>query len=117
MQRDVLVVDDDQALLRLIGLILRAESYPVTLYSGPQEAIVFLEAEKPQLLILDLDMPELDGRTFYRLARSLGYSGPVILCSAFGAAAAQQELGAEASLAKPFDPDDLVALVARLVPA
>jgi len=48
----------------------------------------------------------IDGRDVYRAARAMGYRGPVIVCSAFGARDAQRELGAEAAISKPFDPAD-----------
>lgn len=57
---------------------------------------------------LDLQMPVVDGRTFYRELRARGHRMPVVILSAFGAHAAQRELGAAAAVAKPFEPDDLV---------
>ena len=56
-----------------------------------------------------------DGREFYRRARELGYTGPVLILSAYGALQAQLELGAEAASSKPFDPQDLAATVRGLV--
>ena len=53
-------------------------------------------------------MPKVDGRAFFYRARGAGYQGPVVVCSAWGAKAAQRELGADAALDKPFEPDDLV---------
>ena len=47
-------------------------------------------------------MPEMDGREFYRRVREAGYSGPIILVSAYDAEVARLELGAEAAISKPF---------------
>jgi DNA-binding response OmpR family regulator len=111
----VLVVDDDQALLRFISLTLRTEALDVETVARADEGLRRLESTHPRLIILDLSMPEMDGRTFYREARSIGYSGPIVICSAFGAEAAQRELGAEAALPKPFEPDALITLVRSFV--
>ena len=114
----VLIVDDDSSLLRLIAAILRMGGYLPLSAQGGAEGLAFLdESPQPDLVILDLQMPEIDGRTFYRRARLMGYPGPVLLCSAYGAESARRELGATAAIAKPFDPDDLLSCVATLVPA
>jgi DNA-binding response OmpR family regulator len=61
--------------------------------------------------LLDLDMPGMDGRTFYEQARAKGYRGPMLIFSAHGAAQAQHELGAQGFIEKPFDPDSLLQAV------
>jgi DNA-binding response OmpR family regulator len=75
-----------------------------------------LGRERPDVIVLDLGLPEMDGREFFRQARLRGYEGPVIICSAYGATAAQRELGAEAALNKPFNPEELVQMVHALSP-
>jgi DNA-binding response OmpR family regulator len=111
----VLVVDDDASLLRMLALILRSEAYEVQTAMGAEEGLTVLDARQPDIVILDLNMPGMDGRAFYRRARAQGYDGPVVLCSAFGAPEARRELGAQAAIEKPFDPDQLVHLVHELV--
>ncbi len=114
----VLVVDDDSAIIRLVTVILRMGGHvPLSAERG-SDGLAILEAPSPpDLVILDLQMPGMDGRTFYRRARLLGYGGPVIICSANGAEPARIELGAEASIAKPFDPDDLLSRIDGLTPS
>jgi DNA-binding response OmpR family regulator len=65
--------------------------------------------------VLDMQMPVMDGRTFFRELRSHGDLTPVIVVSAAGARSAQRELHAEAALAKPFNLNDLVNQVSALV--
>ena len=69
----------------------------------------------PDLVILDLQMPVMDGRTFYREFRQKGFRSPVVILSAYNAEGARQELGAEAALNKPFDPDRIGEVVRSLV--
>jgi DNA-binding response OmpR family regulator len=65
--------------------------------------------------VLDLEMPEMDGRTFYRQLRERGIAVPVLIVSAYGARAAGRELGTPA-MDKPFNPDELVRAVQELLP-
>lgn len=75
------------------------------------EGLEQVAIEEPHVIVLDLQMPVMDGRTFFQQLRARGVEAPVVILSAFGAEAAQLELGAQASLNKPFDPDTLVDLV------
>jgi DNA-binding response OmpR family regulator len=111
----VLVVDDDPNVLRLLSVILRYEGFGVDTAEDGLRALDLVTQEAPDLIILDLNMPVMDGREFYGAVRRCGYSGPVMINSAYGATAARIELGAEAAMDKPFDPDDLVALVRTMV--
>lgn len=107
----VLVVDDDPSLVRFVSLLLRIEGFAVTAALGGTEGLACLGRERPDVVILDLLMPVMDGKAFYRRAREDGYEGPVLVCSASGAQAAQRELGADAYISKPFEPDELVSAV------
>jgi CheY-like chemotaxis protein len=111
----ILVLDDDEILLRLLSIILRSSDYEVETAPEGRTGLEALQEHKPDLIILDLSMPGMDGRTFYRAARLKGYEGPVLLCSASNVEAAKRELGADAALGKPFDPDDLLSVVDELV--
>jgi two-component system KDP operon response regulator KdpE len=111
---NVLVIDDDPGVLRLIDIMLRLEGIDVLSTPQPAAGLEILGRESPDVIVLDLGLPEMDGREFFRQARLRGYEGPVIICSAYGATAAQRELGAEAALNKPFNPEELVKMVNAL---
>jgi DNA-binding response OmpR family regulator len=120
MSSHIFVVDDDPAMGRLTTLALKSEGYDVAAFTSPKEALAEVidpGAPNPSMVILDLAMPEMDGREFYRRARAAGLKAPVLILSAYGAADAKLELGAEASLAKPFDTEKLVDAVKLLRPA
>ncbi len=67
------------------------------------------------MIVLDLQMPGMDGSTFYREMVSRGHHPQVVILSAYGAEKAKRELGAAAAVAKPFDPDMLIETVRELV--
>jgi DNA-binding response OmpR family regulator len=66
------------------------------------------------VIVLDLSMPVMDGRAFYREIAQRPEHPPVLFLSAYGALHAQRELGAAAALPKPFEPEILVARVQEL---
>jgi DNA-binding response OmpR family regulator len=113
----ILAVDDDPALVRMLSLALRHCGFRVSSACNGADAIGQIAATPPDLIILDLAMPVMDGRTFYRALRNEGHETPVLVLSAYEARRAQIELGADAYLGKPFHPDDLVDLVRRLLHA
>jgi CheY-like chemotaxis protein len=112
----VLIVDDDASTVKLIGLLLRCEHMQVEEATDGLHGLEALIEKHPDLVVLDMQMPEMDGRSFYKAARRVGYDGPIVVCSASGAHQAQKELGADAAIEKPFDPDELVSSIKELLP-
>jgi DNA-binding response OmpR family regulator len=104
----VLVLDDDNALLRLLRLTLTSEGFEVITASNGLEGLEKVDREPPDVILLDLEMPVMDGRTFFRELRKQGNNTPVLILSAYGARDAQRELHADGSLEKPFDADVLM---------
>jgi DNA-binding response OmpR family regulator len=120
-ERTLLIVDDDEAIAHLLSVVFRDEGYGVITARHGAEALEQLEHSTPDAILLDLAMPVMDGRTFYRRLREHASdtvrSTPVLIISAVGARRARRELGAEACMEKPVDLEDLVAEVERLVSA
>jgi DNA-binding response OmpR family regulator len=110
----VLVVDDDAALLRLLRVSLRDSGFDVRTAMNGEEALEQVGAQQPEVIVLDLEMPVMDGRAFYREMRARGCSTPVLILSAFDARRAQRELNADAWMNKPFDPDELSRTINKL---
>jgi DNA-binding response OmpR family regulator len=111
----VLVIDDDGPMTRMIAMILRASGYDVNVAANGERGLEQVEAECPDVIVLDLMMPVMDGPTFYRELRHRGFEMPVMILSAHGASEAQRELHAQAAMHKPFFPDDLEAKVGELI--
>ena len=113
----VLVVDDDPAISRMISLTLRSAGFEVRTAPNGAVALEQVESQQPEVIVLDLEMPVLDGRGFFRELRRKGYTTPVLIVSANGAKAACRELDANDSLAKPFAFEELTSKLERLLPA
>jgi DNA-binding response OmpR family regulator len=111
----VMVVDDDPALARMLRILFQSEGYDVVMAHDGQQALDRLSAGAPALVILDLQMPVLDGRGFFREFRRRGYDSPVLLLSAYNSEAAREELGAEAAFGKPCDPETVAAKAKQLI--
>lgn len=111
----VLVVDDDEALARMLRVLLESEQCNVRVAHDGREALSALGEFVPDVVLLDLQMPIMDGRAFYREFRSLGFNTPVMLLSAFNADKARVELGADDAMDKPCDPEIVLTRVQRLV--
>jgi DNA-binding response OmpR family regulator len=112
--RRVLVVDDDAALLRMIRLALVSDGFDVTVAPDGFTALDCVSAASFDVIVLDLQMPRMDGRTTYREIRSRGHTTPILIVSAFGAESARIELDANDALNKPFDTEALVERVSAL---
>jgi DNA-binding response OmpR family regulator len=110
----VLVIDDDQALLRMIRLSMTFDGFNVATAQDGIAALEQLDAAEFDVVVLDLQMPRMDGRTFFHEMISRGHRPKVVVLSAYGAEEAQRELKIAAAVPKPFDPDDLIETVRRV---
>lgn len=113
MTKTILVVDDEMRLVSLIESYLTQEGYRVAKAANGREALFVARAEKPDLIVLDIMMPEMDGYEFMRLHRKEA-STPIILLTARvedEEKVVGLELGADDYMTKPFRPRELVARV------
>ena len=110
----VLIVDDDAGVRRLAAIILRSEGHAVLEAQDGVQGLAMTREQSPDVILLDLMMPRLDGRGMFRGLETLAARPPVVILSAFQSEEAQRELGAEASIHKPFDPEELVQTVERV---
>lgn len=111
----VLIVDDEPAIRNLERVILSSAGYEVLTAANGAEALEVLEHNMPSVLVLDMQMPVMDGRSFFKTLNRRE-SRPPVLVVANGARVAQRELGAEGCLEKPFAPEDLLACIEELHP-
>ncbi len=113
MNRTILVVDDDKKIVQLVSLYLKKEGYRVlTAYDG-QEALDLARSKQPDLIVLDLFLPELDGTDVCRLLRAESRV-PIIMLTARATDEDKLlglDIGADDYLTKPFNPRELVARV------
>jgi len=114
----ILVVDDDESVSRSILLNLELEGFKVVTAKDGEEGILAVQAQKPDLVILDVMMPRKDGLQTCKEIRSLGVSAPIILLTARSAEVDRVlglDLGADDYLAKPFGMSELSARVRALL--
>jgi len=126
-QAKILVVDDDPDDLKMISMILQPEGYEVVTAENGREALEKVESEDPDLIILDVMMPELDGfAACAKLKSSPESKGiPVILLTAVAKRIQDTKYPldgvlrseAEEYLEKPTKPEDLLEVVARMLPS
>lgn len=109
----ILLVDDDARILNFLRSKLNASGYKVLTAANGVEALEKVQAQEPNMMVLDLLMPKMDG--FATLKELRGFSSmPVIILTAKGTDADKikgLELGADDYLPKPFNPDELVARI------
>lgn len=114
----ILVADDDASLRTVIAETLRGEGYIVDEAENGVAALERLRENVPDLMLVDIVMPELDGNELIRRCRSIpGCAAvPVVVISGtHGLPNDASELGVRAVLVKPFDLGVLVAMIGRLV--
>lgn len=112
----VLVVEDDPDLAGLLRMILADEGYAVETAANGAEALRNVAARMPAVILLDMRMPVMNGWEFARAFEArYGRAAPIVVVTAAEDARARaEEIGADAWLAKPFDLDDVLRVVARL---
>ncbi|OGN82432.1 MAG: DNA-binding response regulator [Chloroflexi bacterium GWC2_73_18] len=111
--KTILVVDDERNIVDLVRLYLEKEGFKVLAARDGREALVLHERHDPSLVILDLMLPELDGREVCREIRRRGET-PIIMLTARAEdvdTIVGLELGADDYVTKPFNPRELVARV------
>jgi DNA-binding response OmpR family regulator len=109
----ILVVEDEMSIGEVVSLYLRRAGYQVSWVQNGQEAIDFLEAQTPDLVVLDLMLPRVDGFEITRWLRSRGDT-PIIMLTARREETdriAGLEMGADDYVVKPFSPQELVSRV------
>jgi excisionase family DNA binding protein len=116
----VLIVDDDAGLRKYVRASLEAEGYTVREAGSAEEGLAALDEEPPDLILLDVMMPKVDGWEMLRRVQERHDVGaiPVIMFSGRVDEDAEEAAsrGAQAFIGKPFDPESLVESTKQLLP-
>ena len=116
----VLIVDDDPGVRRHVRVSLEAEGYTVREAGDAAEGLALVDEEQPDLILLDVLMPQVDGWEMLRQVQErLGVGAiPVVMFSGRVEEGAEQatERGAQGFIGKPFDAEQLVASTKQLLP-
>lgn len=113
MSKKILVVDDEARLVNLVRGYLEQEGYVVVTAENGRSALFVSREQKPDLIVLDLMMPEMDGWEFMRLHRQEAQTPIIMLTARVDGMdkVAGLEMGADDYITKPFSPRELVARV------
>jgi two-component system, OmpR family, response regulator MprA len=114
----VLVVDDDPPIRRMLERTFSAEGYAVATAADGGAALAAVERSAPDLIVLDVAMPGLDGLAVCRRLRRAGHALPILLLTARDAVAdrvAGLDAGADDYVVKPFAPEELLARARALL--
>jgi CheY-like chemotaxis protein len=120
-KKQILVVDDEPAWLKSVSHVLRREGYQVKAVQSATEALALLAKYRPDLIVSDLRMPDMNGFDLLDKIKHLPKmsSTPVVFFSAiddYHAKKVARDLGATACLLKPYDEHDLYSVLKQYLP-
>ncbi|RLA57922.1 MAG: DNA-binding response regulator [Epsilonproteobacteria bacterium] len=120
MQKDIeiVIIEDDKDILELIEYHLQKEGYCVTGFFSTENVQQFLEEENVALLVVDRNLPGVEGSEFVEYLREVGYDVPVIFLTAKAKEKDMEEgfeAGGDDYMAKPFSPKELTLRVKALL--
>jgi two-component system, OmpR family, response regulator MprA len=113
----VLVVEDDPAIARVLELELGEAGYRVEVAPAGSEGLAAMERDRPDLVVLDVRLPDMDGLSVCRRARRSGHDMPILMLTALdrvGDRVVGLDAGADDYLAKPFAIEELLARLRAL---
>lgn len=118
MSAKILVVDDEESIVKLVSFNLNKEGFQTVAARDGNEAWEIIQRDKPDLIVLDVMLPEMDGFSLCRLLRQEGSAIPILMLTAKGEEIDKVlglEIGADDYLTKPFSPRELVARVRAIL--
>jgi len=115
---EIIVIEDEEDILELIEYHLEKEGYAVTGFLSTENVEQFLEEESPSLMIVDRNLPGMEGSQFVAYLREVGYDTPVIFLTAKAKESELEEgfdAGGDDYMTKPFNPRELTLRVKALL--
>ncbi|BBQ52030.1 response regulator [Aeromonas jandaei] len=120
MGKTILIVDDSATIRQVVGMTLKGAGYEVMEACDGKDALKKLDGKKINLIISDVNMPNMDGITFVKEAKKLASYKftPVIMLTTESQDSKKQEgqaAGAKAWVVKPFQPEQMLSAVSKLI--
>jgi two-component system alkaline phosphatase synthesis response regulator PhoP len=110
----ILVAEDEESVISFLQPMLRRTGFQVTIARDGEEALALVDAEEPDLVVLDIRMPKLDGWEVCRELRKRERYIPIIMLTVLGETVEKVKglsIGADHYFTKPFDPHELIAQI------
>jgi DNA-binding response OmpR family regulator len=114
-RKRVLVVDDERAILTVLGIKLRVSGYDVMTASNGKEALALIKSMRPDMVLLDVIMPGMDGFDVLEEVRAVSRLPVIVFSARLENAQKALSLGADDFLTKPLDVDEIVGKIGRLL--
>lgn len=116
----IIIIDDEENILKALRrMLIDCDDYEVFTYSDPRQGMQAVMLERPEVLVVDMLMPDVDGIEICTSIRKMGSPPRVIAISGGGSIEAEEylyfakKIGVSETLAKPFQDTDLIAAIKR----
>ncbi len=115
MTKKIMIVDDDQTITKYLDILFKDNGYETCIAEDGKDALELYKAENPDLITLDLEMPEEWGPRFFRkVSKIKGFNTPVIVIS--GLSSMKYSIPRAAAIfGKPFNPEDVLSKVQEIL--
>lgn len=114
-KKRVLVVDDEAAICRIVGIGLRVLGYDVITSGSGKEGLGLVESEKPDIMLLDVFMPGMDGFAVLRKLRATSNLAVIVFSAHHSSREEALRLGANDFIAKPFTPEQIARKISDVL--
>jgi len=108
-------VDDDPGIIKVVGIMLKISGYGVLATTSGADAVEIARAEKPDVVLLDIVMPDVTGLEVLDRVRSFSQVPVIIFSGNQTVTKLALKAGANDSIAKPFDPESLIAKIGSVL--
>jgi len=116
-KRKVLIVDDDRDIVTIVSTILGGRGWDIKAAYNGREALEAVTLSKPDIILLDIMMPEMNGIEVLKRIKKIDTDARIIMITAFGDVESyldSMELGAYEYINKPFETDELLEMIDRV---
>ena len=115
--KKILIVDDDKDIVKIVTTMLEGRGWDVSAAYGGHEALDSVNSAKPDIILLDIMMPEMNGIEVLKRIKKIDPEARIIMITAFGDVESyldSMELGAYEYINKPFETDELIDMVKKV---
>ncbi len=116
-RKKILIVDDDRDIVKIITTMLEGREWDITVAYNGMEALENVTANHPEIILLDIMMPEMNGIEVLKKIRKIDPEARIIMITAFGDVESyldSMELGAYEYINKPFETDELLGMIEKV---